>query len=157
PQELTLWKLAMLDKPFLIDGTWRAASGKRTAEVRNPATGQVIASLPLAERAVLDAALAAADKGFRTWKAVTALECSRILHRAAAVVRERAEARAGHIVREQGKPLAEARAEANAVPEHIEWHAEEGRRAYGRVIPARVPGARQMALKEPVGPVAVFS
>src|SRR5690606_17478211 len=59
--------------------------------------------------------------------------------------------------REQGKPIAEARGEANAAAEHIEWHAEEGRRAYGRVIPARVPGARQVVLREPVGPVAAFT
>lgn len=147
----------MLDKPFLIDGTWRAPSGKRTAEVRNPATGQVIGALPIAERADLDAALAAADKGYRAWKAMTALERARILHRAAALVRERAETIAAHVVREQGKPLAEARAEANAAPEHIEWHAEEGRRAYGRIIPSRVPSARQMVIKEPIGPVAAFS
>ncbi|WP_137929105.1 NAD-dependent succinate-semialdehyde dehydrogenase [Mesorhizobium comanense] len=147
----------MLDTPLLIDGHWRAPSGERSGEVRNPATGQTIARLPFAEQADLDAALAAAAKGFAAWRRTTALERGKIMHRAAAIVRERAEVIAAHMVREQGKPLAEARGEANAAPEHIEWHAEEGRRAYGRVIPSRHPGARQMVLKEPVGPVAAFS
>lgn len=147
----------MLDKPLLIDGTWRAPSGKRTADVKNPATGQVIAQLPVCERADLDAALDAAAKGFEVWRKTTALERYRILLRAAAIVRERVEVIAQHMVREQGKPLAEARGEANAAPEHIEWHAEEARRIYGRVIPSRIPGARQMVIKEPVGPVAAFS
>lgn len=147
----------MLGKPLLIDGSWRASSGERSGEVRNPATGQTIARLPFAERADLDAALAAAAKGFETWRRTTALERARIMHRAAANLRERADAIANHIVREQGKPFAEAKGEANAAPEHVEWHAEEGRRAYGRVIPSRQPGARQMVLREPVGPVAAFS
>lgn len=147
----------MLEKPLLIDGTWRAPSGSRTANVKNPATGQVIAQLPVCERADLDAALDAAAKGFEVWRKTTALERYRILLRAAAIVRERVEVIAQHMVREQGKPLAEARGEANAAPEHIEWHAEEARRIYGRVIPSRVPGARQMVIKEPVGPVAAFS
>lgn len=147
----------MLDKPLLIDGTWQAPSGSRTVEVKNPATGQVIAQLPVCERADLDAALAAAARGFEVWRGMTAMERYRILQRAAAIVRERAEVIAGHMVREQGKPLAEARGETNAAPEHIEWHAEEARRIYGRVIPSRVPGARQMVVKEPAGPVAAFS
>lgn len=147
----------MLDTPLLIDGSWRAPAGERSGDVRNPATGQTIARLPFAEKPDLDAALAAAAKGFETWRRTTALERGRIMHRAAANLRERAEVIAGHIVREQGKPLAEARGEANAAPEHVEWHAEEGRRAYGRVIPSRHPGARQMVLREPVGPVAAFS
>lgn len=147
----------MLDKPMLIDGVWRTPSGNRTGPVKNPATGETIATLPFSEKADLEAALTAAAKGFEVWRKMTALERARIMHRAAALVRDRAEVIAQHMVREQGKPLAEARAEANAAPEHIEWYAEEGRRAYGRVIPSRVPGARQMVIKEPVGPVAAFS
>lgn len=147
----------MLDKPLLIDGAWRAGSGQRTGAVINPATGQTIDALSFAERADLDLALAAAEKGFQTWRRMTALERAKIMHRAAALLRERAETIAQHITREQGKPLAEARGEAGSAPEHVEWYAEEGRRAYGRVIPSRIPGARQMVLKEPIGPVAAFS
>lgn len=147
----------MLDKPLLIEGSWRAPSGSRTTDIKNPATGQIIDRLPICEKADLDAALAAAAKGFEIWRNMTALERSRIMLRAAALLRERAETIAQHMVREQGKPLAEARGEANSAPEHIEWHAEEARRAYGRVIPSRIPGARQIVVKEPVGPVAAFS
>ncbi|WLR95763.1 NAD-dependent succinate-semialdehyde dehydrogenase [Shinella zoogloeoides] len=147
----------MLDKPLLINGEWRAPAGSRSAGVHNPATGDVIAQLALCERADLDAALEAAQQGFETWRRTTAIERAKILHRAAALVRERAETMAQLMSREQGKPIAEARGEANAAAEHIEWHAEEGRRAYGRVIPARVPGARQVVLREPVGPVAAFT
>lgn len=147
----------MLDNPLLIDGVWRPASGRRTADVVNPATGRVIGTLGLAEAKDLDDALVGAARGFAAWRRVTALERARILHRAAALLRERAGTIADHITREQGKPLAEARGEASSAPDHIEWYAEEGRRAYGRVIPSRIPGARQMVLKEPVGPVAAFS
>lgn len=147
----------MLDKPLLIDGTWRSPSGTRTAEVRNPATGQIIAKLPVCQPVDLDAALRAAAKGFEVWRKMTALERYRILLKAAMLVRERAQVIAQHMVREQGKPLAEALGEVNTAPEHIEWHAEEARRIYGRVIPSRVPSARQLVLKEPVGPVAAFS
>lgn len=147
----------MLDRPLLINGSWCAPSGSRVFEVKNPATGQTIARLPIAEAADLDRALDAARAGFQTWRKITALERGRIMLRAAAILRERAEAIAQHMVREQGKPLAEARGEANTAPEHVEWHAEEGRRSYGRVIPSRVPGARQIVVREPVGPVAAFS
>ena len=147
----------MLDKPLLIAGSWRAPSGSRSGDVVDPATGAVIGKLGFAEAADVDAALEAAWKGFASWRAMTALERARILHRAAALVRERAEVMALHMTREQGKPLAEARGESATAPEHIEWYAEEGRRAYGRVIPSRIPGARQIVVKEPVGPVAAFS
>lgn len=147
----------MLDKPLLINGEWRAPAGNRSVEVRNPANGEVLATLALCEITDLDAALAAAQQGFETWRRTPAFERAKIMHKAAALVRERAETMAQYMSREQGKPIAEARGEANAAAEHIEWHAEEGRRAYGRVIPARVPGARQIVLREPVGPVAAFT
>ena len=147
----------MLDKPLLINGEWRAPAGNRSVEVRNPANGEVLATLALCETGDLDAALHAAQQGFQTWRRTPAFERAKIMHKAAALVRERAETMAQYMSREQGKPIAEARGEANAAAEHIEWHAEEGRRAYGRVIPARVPGARQIVLREPVGPVAAFT
>ncbi len=147
----------MLDKPLLIAGTWRPGSGTRTGDVIDPATGAAVDKLSFAESADVDAALEAAKKGFDAWRSMTALERARILRRAAALLRERAEIIARHITREQGKPLAEAQGEANTAPEHIEWYAEEGRRAYGRVIPSRIPGARQIVVSDPVGPVAAFS
>lgn len=147
----------MLDKPLLIAGSWRAPSGSRTGDVVDPATGAVIGKLGYAEAADVDAALEAARKGFATWRAMTALERARILHRAAALVRERAEVMAQHMTREQGKPLAEARAECLMAADLIQWYAEEARRVYGRVVPARQPDSRMTVLKQPVGPVAAFS
>ncbi|WP_044874667.1 NAD-dependent succinate-semialdehyde dehydrogenase [Pseudomonas sp. LFM046] len=142
---------------LLIDGEWSSGSHERQGEVFNPATGEVIAQLGFADRSDLDRALAAASKGFDTWRKTSAYERSRILRRAADLVRERSEEIAALITLEQGKPLAEARMEAFGAGDHIDWYAEEGRRAYGRVIPPRVRGARQMVLREPIGPVAAFS
>lgn len=142
---------------LLIDGEWSSGSHERQGEVFNPATGEVIAHLGFADRSDLDRALAAASKGFDTWRKTSAYERSRILRRAADLVRERSEEIAALITLEQGKPLAEARMEAFGAGDHIDWYAEEGRRAYGRVIPPRVRGARQMVLREPIGPAAAFS
>ena len=142
---------------FLIDGQWIDGSGSRRGAVLNPATGEQIGEVPFAEIADLDRALAAAQKGFEIWRKTSAYDRSKILRRAADLTRERAEAIAQLITREQGKPLSEARMEAGGLGDHIDWYAEEGRRAYGRVIPPRQYGARQIVLREPVGPVAAFS
>jgi len=142
---------------LFINGKWSAGSGNRRGQVLNPATGEAIGEVAFAETADLDAALAAAEEGFRAWSRVSAYERAAVLHRAANLARERAEAIARAITREQGKPLAEALMEARGAGDHIDWYAEEGRRAYGRVIPARTPNTLQMVLPEPVGPVAAFS
>ncbi|WGD29719.1 NAD-dependent succinate-semialdehyde dehydrogenase [Ancylobacter sp. WKF20] len=142
---------------LFIDGAWTAGSGSRRGTVLDPATGLATGEVAFAEVADLERALAAAERGFAVWKKVSAYERSAILRRAAALVRERAEIIAAAITAEQGKPLAEARMEALAAVEHIEWNAEEGRRAYGRLIPARAPEVTQLVKKEPVGPVAAFS
>jgi succinate-semialdehyde dehydrogenase/glutarate-semialdehyde dehydrogenase len=142
---------------FLIDGVWSNGAGVRRGAIRNPATGETIGELPFAEAVDLDRALEAAAKGFETWRKMSAFERSAILRNAAHLTRQRAEAIAQLITREQGKPISEARVEASGAGDHIDWYAEEGRRAYGRVIPPRQYGARQIVLKEPVGPVAAFS
>ncbi|PRA53697.1 MULTISPECIES: NAD-dependent succinate-semialdehyde dehydrogenase [Pseudomonas] len=142
---------------LLIDGQWSAGNHPRRADVFNPANGEVIAQLSLASSADLDRALAAAARGFEVWRKTSAYERSKVLRRAADLVRERADEIAALITLEQGKPLAEARMEAFGAGDHIDWYAEEGRRAYGRVIPARASGVRQMVLREPIGPVAAFS
>src|SRR5690606_30373769 len=105
----------------------------------------------------LDRALAAASRAFLEWRQVSPYERSKLMRKAADLLRQRAEAIAPLMTREQGKPLAEALAETVGSADHIDWYAEEGRRAYGRLIPARAPGVRQIVVKEPVGPVAGFS
>lgn len=140
-----------------IGGTWRGARSGETRPVSNPATGEEIGHHHVAGRADLDEALEAADRGFRLWRAVSVLERSNVIRRAANLLRERVEVIAPILTMEQGKPLAEARLETLAAADILDWFAEEGRRAYGRVIPARQEGVMQLVIREPVGPVAAFT
>ncbi len=145
------------DTKLFIDGTWRAGESGRTIPVTDPSSGEVIGQLAHADRADLDEALAAADRGFRIWSATGVFDRYRIMRRAAELLRERADDIASIMTREQGKPLVEAKGETMAAADVIDWFAEEGRRTYGQIIPARAAGVTQMALKLPVGPVAAFT
>lgn len=139
-----------------IDGQWIGAEHRDTQPVINPATGAVIGQVPLATADDLDRALESAQRGFALWRATPALERARVLRRAADWLLARREDIAAIATFEQGKPLAETRIELQAAAECLEWYGEEGRRAYGRVIP-RQPGSRTLVVKEPVGPVAAFA
>ena len=145
------------DTQLYIDGAWSAAASGRTHPVVNPATGEVIGKFAWADRADLDRALAAVEKGFVTWKKVSAYERSKIMRKAADLLRERLQTIAEIMTMEQGKTVAEAKAEILNGADTIDWFAEEGRRTYGRVIPARGEGIYQLVVKEPVGPVAAFT
>jgi succinate-semialdehyde dehydrogenase/glutarate-semialdehyde dehydrogenase len=143
---------------LFIDGQWQDAADGRTLAVHNPATGQEIGRVAHAGRADLDRALQAAQKGFETWRDMPPAERSKIMRRAAGFMRERADAIGRMVTQEQGKPLIEAKGEALAAADIIEWFAEEGFRVYGRLVPSRGNLAiRQMVLKDPVGPVAAFT
>ena len=142
---------------LFIDGQWCDAADGRTLPVFNPATGLEIGRLAHAGVPDLDRALAAAQRGFELWRKVPAAERATIMRRAGALMRERAETIGQVLTLEQGKPLAEAKAEAAMSAEIIEWFAEEGRRVYGRIVPSRNLAGQQMVLKEPVGPVAAFT
>ncbi|VVN65800.1 NAD-dependent succinate-semialdehyde dehydrogenase [Pseudomonas fluorescens] len=145
------------DLLFYIDGQWTAGSSGNTAAVINPSTGKTIGQLPLASNEDLDAALAAAASGFETWSATSAYDRSGILRRVASLVRDRHALMAECMTLDQGKPLAESTMEAKSAADHIEWYAEEGRRAYGRIVPSRNAAVRQLVVREPVGPVAAFT
>ncbi|USX16881.1 NAD-dependent succinate-semialdehyde dehydrogenase [Oxalobacteraceae bacterium OTU3CAMAD1] len=145
------------DVRLLIDNEWREASGGKTIPVLNPATGQAIGTVAHASIADLDHALAAAQRGFDAWRKISAFERTATLRRAASLLRERADDIARLLTQEQGKPLAQARAEALAGADIIDWFAAEGMRVYGRIVPSRNPAAQQLVLKEPVGPVAAFT
>ena len=145
------------DVSLFIDGSWGPAAAGRTIDVVNPATGDKIGTVPHAATSDLDRALEAADKGFRTWRKVSAFDRSKVMRKAADILRERADHIAQLLTMEQGKPLAEAKGETLAGADVIDWFAEEARRAYGRVIPARAEGVYQLVIKEPVGPVAAFT
>ncbi len=145
------------DVSLFIDGTWGPAAAGRTIDVVNPATGDKLGTVPHAAISDLDRALEAADKGFRTWRKISAYDRSKIMRKAADILRERSGHVATLLTMEQGKPLAEAKGEVLAGADVIDWFAEEARRAYGRVIPARAEGVYQLVVKEPVGPVAAFT
>jgi succinate-semialdehyde dehydrogenase/glutarate-semialdehyde dehydrogenase len=140
-----------------IDGEFIHGGGRREQDIVNPATHEVIGKLPHATREDLDRALAAAARAFESWKKSSPLERSKVLRKVAELARERAADIGRAMTMDQGKPLAESTGEVVFCAEHAEWHAEECRRIYGRVIPARVDGVRQTVLREPVGVVAAFS
>ncbi len=140
-----------------IDGQFLGGEGREGQDVVNPADGSVLGRLPHASREDLDRAIAAAQRAFGEWKRVSPLERSRILRKAAELIRERAADIGRNITLDQGKPLAEAIAEVQTCAEHSEWHAEEGRRIYGRVIPPRSEAVRQFVVREPVGVCAAFT
>jgi len=145
------------DIRLLIANEWVDAAGGKTIPVLNPATGKSIGSVAHAGIPDLDRALAAAQQGFEAWRKVPAFERAAIMRRAATLLRERAGDIARLLTQEQGKPLAEAKGEALAGADIIDWFAAEGMRVYGRIVPSRNPAAQQLVLKEPVGPVAAFT
>ena len=145
------------DVNLFIDGKWTPAEGGKTIDVYNPATNEVIGKVACAGKADLDRALAAADRGFKLWRKVSAYERSKIMRRAADLMRERADTIAEVLSVEQGKPFAESKMEVLSSADLIDWFAEEGRRTYGRIVPARATGITQLVIKEPVGPVAAFT
>jgi len=150
----------MTDYPHIqlfIDGHWREGSGARSLPVHNPATAQVMGQVACAETQDLAEAVAAAERGFEVWRRTSAFERYKIMRKAAQLLRDRADLVARLMTLEQGKPLGEAKMEIMAGADTIDWFAEEGRRAYGRVIPARQHDVYQLVVKEPVGPVAAFT
>ncbi|MER1967863.1 NAD-dependent succinate-semialdehyde dehydrogenase [Castellaniella sp. GW247-6E4] len=140
-----------------IDGEFLGGEGRHEQDVVNPATGEVLGHLPHARPEDLQRALAAAQRAFGQWRHSSPMERSAILRRVGQLTRERAEDIAQALTLDQGKPLAESRGEIIACADHADWHAEECRRIYGRVIPARKPEVRQMVLREPVGVCAAFT
>jgi succinate-semialdehyde dehydrogenase / glutarate-semialdehyde dehydrogenase len=145
------------DVKLFINGEWCEGAGGKSEPIINPATGQVIGRLAHAGRADLDHALQAAQKGFETWRKVSAYDRYKLLRKAADIIRSRADAISQTMTQEQGKPLAEAKMETMAAGDIMDWFAEEARRTYGRIVPARAEGVMQMVVKEPVGPVAAFT
>src|SRR3954463_14011452 len=145
------------DLALYIDGKWMNGGGRKGEDVLNPATEKPLAHLPHATKADLDEALEAAKKGFALWRATSAYDRSKIMRKAADLMRERHDAISKIMVQEQGKVYVEARAEVLTSADIIDWYAEEGRRSYGRIVPGRVKGTRQLVVSEPVGVVAAFT
>src|ERR1700677_3683582 len=144
-------------KRMLIDGKWCEAEDGRTLGVINPATEEVIVEVAYGTRATAKRALEAAAKAMPAWMKLTAWDRAKILKKTADLMRERADGIARTLTMEQGKPLAEAKGEVLHSADTFEWFAEEGKRAYGQVIPNSAPGKRHMTLRHPVGVVAAIS
>jgi succinate-semialdehyde dehydrogenase/glutarate-semialdehyde dehydrogenase len=141
---------------LFINGRWRDG-GAAPLFVVNPATEETIGTVARANMADLDEAIAAAEAGFGTWRKIAAFDRSKILRKAAAILRGGVEEISHILTMEQGKPLAEARREVMGAADTIDWFAEEARRAYGRIVPSRATNVMQLVIKEPVGPAAAFT
>ena len=143
---------------LFINDQWIDAADGGTIPVHNPASGQVIGTVAKATPADLDSALDSVERGFELWRNTTPAERSKIMRKAAQLMRDRVDEIARLLTSEQGKPLVEARGEILAGTDIIDWFADEGLRVYGRLVPHRSDLAvKQMVLKDPVGPVVAFS
>ncbi|MCB1532430.1 MAG: NAD-dependent succinate-semialdehyde dehydrogenase [Alphaproteobacteria bacterium] len=141
----------LLKTQAYIDGQWVDASGKATYDVTNPADGSVVGSVPAMGKDETEKAIEAANKAFPAWAAKSAKERAVILKKWADLTVEHADVLAALMTIEQGKPLAEARGEILYGASFFEWFAEEGKRAYGDIIPSPIKGARILVTKQPIG------
>lgn len=141
----------------IIDGQAREQASMGTLPLTNPATGETICDMPSCGAEEASEAARLSLEGFATWSAISAFDRSKVMRRAADQMRDQAEEAAAEMTRENGKPLAQALGEWGASADLLDWFAEEGRRAYGRVIPARAPDLRWAVHRRPVGPVAAFT
>ncbi|HZR93153.1 MAG TPA: NAD-dependent succinate-semialdehyde dehydrogenase [Gaiellaceae bacterium] len=145
------------DERLLIGGNWvEAAEGERF-DVTNPATGEVVGSVPNGTEEDVRAAIDAAARALEGWKALPAIERARTLRRSADTIRERKDEIAAVMTAEQGKPLAEAAGEVEYAASFLEWFAGEAERVYGQVVPAANPHNRVLVLRQPVGVAAAIT
>src|SRR5690554_3174533 len=148
----------MYETPCLyIDGEFLSGEGRKTQDIINPATHEVLGQLPHATRADLDRALNAAARVFETWRDSSPMQRSEILRKVAQLSRERAQEIGRNMTLDQGKPLAEAVGEVMTCADHADWHAEECRRIYGRVVPSRRPEVHPSVVRWPGGVCAAFT
>jgi len=140
-----------------IDGKWCDADSGRTLKVINPATEEVITEIAYGGRAEVRRAVEAAARAMPAWMKLSSWDRAKVLKKTAELMRERADAIARTLTMEQGKPLAESKAEVLHSADTFEWFAEEGKRAYGQMIPNSAPGKRHVTLKHPVGVVGAIS
>ena len=139
---------------FFVGGQW--ISTPTATPVRNPATGATLAHVATANRAHAAAAFAFAQQAFETWRTQAARDRGSILQRLADSIDRESDALASLITAENGKPLPQSKGEVAMASDHLRWFAEEGKRAYGKVIPQQVPGKRHLSIKSPVGPVGII-
>ena len=156
-QKFTLSDPTLLRQQCYIDGKWVDADDGATVEVKNPATGEVLATVPRCGAAETRRAIAAAKKAFPAWAAKSAKERGKILRRFADLMVANSDDLGRLMTAEQGKPLAEAKGEVNYAASFYEWFGEEGRRVYGDVIPSPFADKRLLAIRQPVGVVGAIT
>src|SRR5262245_21936563 len=127
---------------FFINGEWQAAEGGKTTPVINPATEESVADIAWAGRADVRRAFDAAERAFSEWSKRTAYERGAVLKKTAELMRQRADVISRTMTLEQGKPLAESKGEVLHSADTFEWFGEEGKRAYGQIIPNSMVGKR---------------
>ncbi|MFQ6017560.1 MAG: aldehyde dehydrogenase family protein, partial [Kiloniellaceae bacterium] len=137
-----------------IDGNWVDAGSGETIEVNNPATGEILGTIPKLGAGETARAIAAADRAWPAWRAKTAKERANILRAWFNLVLENQDDLAVLMTLEQGKPLPEAKGEVVYGASFIEWFAEEAKRVYGDTIPQHQPDKRIVVIKQPIGVVA---
>lgn len=140
-----------------IDGQWMDAKNGKTWDVINPATEERVQTVPFGDAEDVAPAVESAQKALPMWSGMTAYERGAILRRVAELLYERGEELAPIMTQECGKPLTETRGEWRASADLFDWFAEEGKRAYGRTIPARKPGKRLLVTHMPVGVVGTIT
>jgi succinate-semialdehyde dehydrogenase / glutarate-semialdehyde dehydrogenase len=145
------------EEQLLIGGKWTDASGGERFDVTNPATGEVVGTVPNGSAEDVGAAIGAASDALPDWQAQSAIARARILRRAAEIIRERVDEIGSVMTAEQGKPLAEAKGETDYAASFLEWFAGEAERVYGQVVPAINPANRVMVLRQPVGVAAAIT
>jgi succinate-semialdehyde dehydrogenase/glutarate-semialdehyde dehydrogenase len=142
---------------LFIDGKWVPSSSGATLHVTNPFDGSRLGDIPMATDHDLDAALDAADRGFKAWRKVSSWDRAALLRRVADGIRARAEEGARLMTLETGKPLPESRGEYGAMADQFDWYAGEACRVYGHTLDGRDPATRIQVRFDPVGPVAAFT
>ncbi|QIB34817.1 NAD-dependent succinate-semialdehyde dehydrogenase [Ancylobacter pratisalsi] len=140
-----------------IGGAWVGADSGATIDVTNPATGEIIGTVPDSGTAETARAIAAAQATFETFSRTTADERAKLLRRLHAAIMDNQRALAELLTVEQGKPLAESMGEVGMSAAYVLWFSEEARRIYGDVIPSPWGGRRILVTKQPVGVVAAIT
>ncbi len=143
-------------RQLYINGAWCDSGNGKRLSVINPATEESIGEVAFGTRADCKRAIEAAHLAMNSWAKLTSWDRAKILKKTAELMRNRADGIARTLTMEQGKPLAEAKAEVLHSADTFEWFAEEGKRAYGQVIPNSAPGKRHLTIKHPVGVVGAI-
>lgn len=148
---------SLLHREAFINGAWTPADSGKTFPVYNPATGELLAEVADCGVAETRRAIEAAEAALPEWRAKTAIARAALLRKWYDLVMEHIADLGLLLTLEQGKPVSEAKGEIRYGASFIEWFAEEGKRAYGEVIPAHMPGMRLLVTKQPVGVVGAIT